>query len=171
MLRAVLHVEGSAACSTSAPCAEERQPRRLCAHTCWVRLLRWRAAHWAWPVCSPAPGAALAPGARLPLQAACTNQLICAIGDGFLKSAPALAARAELCSVPVSSCQWPCCLVSSAVDQKYWQWLGSGMYESAQDRVSRRARVARLSSQNSHPPQRARPYSQQCLQGGWLLQV
>jgi hypothetical protein len=36
------------------------------------------------------------------------------------------------------------------------QWLGSGMYESAQDHVSWRARVARLSLQlnepGSHPP-------------------
>ncbi len=51
------------------------------------------------------------------------------------------------------------------------QWLGSGMYESAQDRFSWRARVAKLSLQlpkpGSHPPQRTRTYlSRACKEGG-----
>jgi hypothetical protein len=51
------------------------------------------------------------------------------------------------------------------------QWLGSGMYVSAQDRVSRRARVAKLSlkppKSKSHLPPRTRAYlSRACKEGG-----
>lgn len=51
------------------------------------------------------------------------------------------------------------------------QWLGSGMYNSAQDRVSWRARVAKLtlklSKSDGHPPQRTRAYlSRACKEGG-----
>ncbi len=52
------------------------------------------------------------------------------------------------------------------------QWLGSGMYVSAQDRVSRRARVAKLSlkppKSKSHLPPRTRAYlSRACKEGGF----